>query len=419
MITSQGEIPLDWKTTALENDLRVITIKRKGTGTVAVRFYVRAGSRFDGGQLGKAHFLEHMLFKGTTTRSPKQIYAAIEAHGGDINAVTTREYSSLRTVTLPSDLPLALDLLADVLINPLLEETSFQKEKLIVLNEILSANDQMGILGDLFIQTLWKRNQLRNPILGTVECLRDLELKDVSSLYTERYVTGNTILVICGDIHHDDALATVQRNLSDFQPGPEQPPTPISEPSLEKCRESHIEKDIHRTYVMIGVPTVGMKHPDRSAIKVIELALGMGGSGRLFQRLREDAQIVYSVNTFSAIYEDVGFLGIRAACAPENLDAVRSAVLVEWNAIKEEGLAEDEIQATKGHYAGRTARHFETNGAVAGIVGIEGLLHEVETFQEAIARIGSVTTKQVIEAARRYLDHERYAVAIVGRKADS
>lgn len=409
---------MDWKTSALENGLRVITIKRKGTGTVAVRFYVRAGSRFDGDHLGKAHFLEHLLFKGTTTRSPHQIYAAIEARGGDINAVTTREYSSFRTVTLPEDLLLALDLLGDVLINPLLAEASFHKEKLIVLNEIMSANDQMGILGNLFIQTLWKKNSLRNPILGTVECLRDLARNDVLEFYKEKYVTENTILVICGDIDHENASTAVDQNLADFHAGPEQLPELIDEPPLETCRESHIEKDIHQTYVMIGVPTVGMKHPDRSAIKAIELALGMGGSGRLFQRLREDEQIVYSVNTFSAIYEDVGFLGIRASCAPENLEAIRDAVLREWRAIKEDGLSQEELQAVKGHYAGRTARHFETNGAVAGIVGIEGLLSTVETFEEAITRINSVTSQEVIEAAQRYLDHERYAVAIVGRNVN-
>lgn len=409
---------MDWKTSALENGLRVITIKRKGTGTVAVRFYVRAGSRFDGDHLGKAHFLEHLLFKGTTTRSPHQIYAAIEARGGDINAVTTREYSSFRTVTLPEDLFLALDLLGDVLINPLLAEASFHKEKLIVLNEIMSANDQMGILGNLFIQTLWKKNSLRNPILGTVECLRDLARNDVLEFYKEKYVTENTILVICGDIDHENASTAVDQNLADFHAGPEQLPELIDEPPLETCRESHIEKDIHQTYVMIGVPTVGMKHPDRSAIKAIELALGMGGSGRLFQRLREDEQIVYSVNTFSAIYEDVGFLGIRASCAPENLEAIRDAVLREWRAIKEDGLSQEELQAVKGHYAGRTARHFETNGAVAGIVGIEGLLSTVETFEEAITRINSVTSQEVIEAAQRYLDHERYAVAIVGRNVN-
>jgi predicted Zn-dependent peptidase len=410
---------LDWETSALDNGLRVTTIKRQGTGTAAVRFYLRAGSRFDGDHLGKAHFLEHLLFKGTTTRTPQQIYAAIEAHGGDINAVTTREYSSFRTVTLPEDLYLALDLLGDVLINPLLTETSFHKEKLIVLNEIMSANDQMGILGNLFIQTLWKQNSLRNPILGTVECLRDLQHEHVLKFYNDKYVTENTVLVMCGDIDHDDALSAASQNLGDFHSGPEQLPVLLEEPFLDSCRESQIEKDIHQTYVMIGVPTVGMKHPDRSAIKVIELALGMGGSGRLFQRLREDEQIVYSVNTFSAIYEDVGFLGIRAACAPENLTAVRETVLQEWQSIKEKGLSSEEILAVKGHYAGRTARHFETNGSIAGIVGIEGLLSKVETFEEAIARINSVTEKEVIEKAQRYLDHERYAVAIVGRKLDN
>jgi predicted Zn-dependent peptidase len=392
---------------------------------------VRAGSRYDGPHPGLAHFLEHMLFKGTATRSPREIYAAIEARGGEINATTTREYASFRTVTLARDLPLALELLADVVTQPALAEDAFLDEKLVVLQEILHAKDQIGILSDLFVQTLWQQHPLRGSVLGTLEGLRDLELESLRAYHRERYVAGNALLVICGDVEPETALALAlrqpfdgaqnkaqgiaQATFAEFPPGPEQPPDLVKEPLLTECRLAHLEKDIHRTYLLIGVPTVGMKHPDRSPLKVIELALGMGGSGRLYQRLREEQGLVYSVNTVTANYEDTGFLGVRAACAPENVGAVREAILAEWDALRQDGLNEHELETVKGNYAGTLARRFETNTAIAGIFGIEGLLHQVEPFDEAIARIEAVTQAQVLDAAQHYLNCESYALATVGR----
>lgn len=406
---------MNWQITALENGLRVIAIHRPWTRTVAARLYVRAGSRYDGPYCGLAHFLEHMLFKGTATRSPREIYAAIEARGGEINAATTREYASFRTVTLARDLPLALELLANVVIRPALAEDAFLDEKLVVLQEILHAKDQIGILSDLFVQTLWQQHPLRDPVLGTLEGLRDLQLGSLRAYHLERYVTGNALLVICGDVGPETALTTAQAAFAEFPPGPEQPPEPVEEPPLVECRLAHLEKDIHRTYLLIGVPTVGMKHPDRSPLKAIELALGMGGSGRLYQRLREEQGLVYSINTVTANYEDAGFLGIRAACAPENVEAVREAIPAEWDALRQDGLGEQELEAIKGNYVGTSARRFETNTAVAGIFGIEGLLHQVEPFDEAIARIEAVTQAHVLDAAQRYLNCEHYALATVGR----
>jgi predicted Zn-dependent peptidase len=189
-----------WQITILENGLRVLVIHRPGTRTAAARVYVRAGSRFDGPFSGLAHFLEHMVFRGTASRSPRQIYAAIEARGGEINATTTREYASFRTVTVARDLPLALELLADVVIQPALDEDGFLGEKLVVLEEIRRARDQIGVLYDLFVQTLWQRHPLRNPVLGTLEGLRDLELESLRAFHRERYVAGNALLVICGDV---------------------------------------------------------------------------------------------------------------------------------------------------------------------------------------------------------------------------
>jgi len=168
-------------------------------------------------------------------------------------------------------------------------------------------------------------------------------------------------------------------------------------------------------YMLLGVPTVGLKHPDRSALKIIELVLGMGASGRLYQRLREELGVVYNVNAVSSVYEDRGYLAIHTVCAPENQTLVQDAILDEWLDIRENGISEDALSAAKGNYAGTLARRFETNLSVAGIFGIEGLLYQVEPFEQAIARINGVRREGVREAAQKYLNEDGYIIATVGK----
>jgi predicted Zn-dependent peptidase len=158
-----------------------------------------------------------------------------------------------------------------------------------------------------------------------------------------------------------------------------------------------------------------MVHPDRSALKIVERVLGMGGSARLYQRLREERQLVYTVNTVTAHYEDAGYLAVHTTCDPHKVDQVRDAVLAEWQALRREGVTGDELRAARSNYAGTLLRRFETNLALAGIAGVEGLLHQVETLEEAVARIDAVQRDEVVQVARRYLDAERFVAVSIGR----
>jgi predicted Zn-dependent peptidase len=159
-----------------------------------------------------------------------------------------------------------------------------------------------------------------------------------------------------------------------------------------------------------------MKHQDRSALKVIERVLGMGGSARLYQRLREETRLVYSVHTVTAHYEDAGYLAVKTACDPQHAMQVQQAILEEWDRLCQQGVSEDELAAAKSNYAGTLARRFETNLALASIFGVEGLLHRVETFEEAVGRINAVGRDDVLRMARQYLDVDRYVAVSVGRE---
>ena len=382
---------------------------------MACRFFVRAGSRYDGEHPGLAHMLEHMLFKGTRQHTSQEIFSSIEARGGEINAHTTREYISLHTVTLADDIHLALDTLAEICLQPKFSNDDFLSEKLVVLGELEGSRDQSSILYDLFMQNLWDDSSLNNPVNGTIDGLRDVEIDSLQEFYNRRFVSENSILVICGDVEPDEALTLTQSSFNNFPSGPEYSPEFVKEPTRSTPSGTHLERDTQRMYMLLGVPTVGLKHPDRSALKIIELVLGMGASGRLYQRLREELGVVYNVNAVSSVYEDRGYLAIHTVCAPENQTLVQDAILDEWLDIRENGISEDALSAAKGNYAGTLARRFETNLSVAGIFGIEGLLYQVEPFEQAIARINGVRREGVREAAQKYLNEDGYIIATVGK----
>jgi predicted Zn-dependent peptidase len=250
---------------------------------------------------------------------------------------------------------------------------------------------------------------------GTVEGLHELEPASLLSFYRQRLVTGNTLLAISGSVKHEKVKRLVSESFARLPNGPERPPDPVAERPLNGQRHAHLEKGVHLTCMLLGVPTVGMKHEDRSAIKVMERVLGMGGSARLYQRLREEAQLVYSVNTVTAHYEDAGYFAVLTACAPENLDEVRQVILAEWDKLRQNGATAEEVQAAKSNFAGTLARRSETNIALATAFGVQGLLHEVETFDQAVARINAVHQEDVMAVAQQYLDTEQYVAVTVGR----
>jgi predicted Zn-dependent peptidase len=333
-----------------------------------------------------------------------------------LEAETAKEYACYSVVVPPRELDTALEILAELLSQPALEEGGFWGEKLVVVQEVRRAQDQVGILMDLFAETLWHHHPLRHPVLGTLEGLRDVEYGDLLAFYRQRYVTGNMLLVVCGDLDARQVTQAATVHFAGLPTGGEQRPAPVAELPLDGCRTSHLSRELGQTQLLIGVPTVSMAHDDRSPLKVAERVLGMGGSARLYQRLREEKRLVYSVQTVTAQYEDVGYFAVRTACDPQRLAEVQQAILDEWVRLCDEGVSDAELRAAQSNYAGTLARRFETNLAVAGIHGVEGLLHKVEPFEEATDRINAVRAEDVRRVARQYLDPERYVAVTVGRR---
>jgi len=407
---------MDYRLTTLENGLRVVTIRRPSRLTTAVRVYVRAGSRYDDKHPGKAHFVEHMLFSGTSNRSSHQIYSDIESIGGMLQANTTKEYTVLSAVVMDRYLGTALDVLADLLSRPMLPQisfTEFLKEKLVILEEIKQAQDTKSILWDKFSETLWRVNPIRHTPLGNMISLRDLEYQDVIEFHRERYTARNIVISICGDAPHEHLVEQVSQRLSHLPSGDEMRPLPVIEPPPSK-QVVHMERNIQQTYLIMGVQTTDMKDESRYAVKLMDRLLGSGGSSRLFQRLREDEKCVYSVLSLSPEYEDTGCLSVHTDCSPDSVSKAQALILEEWEKLKSELVSDKELEAAKRIYEGTLTKECETNFHVAAIFGIEALLHKIEPPEESIRKIKAITKQDILDAANRYLNTSEYTIVTLG-----
>ena len=413
---------MDWKQIRLANGLRLLSVQRPHTPTVAVEVVVKAGSRYDREASGGAHLLEHLVFKGTCSRSAREIYTAIETVGGSIEGQTAKEYAHLYAHLPRQHFEIGVEMLADVLTSPRLAPEDFWSEKLVVLEEIHRMRDNTNFIYNLFAQALWPGDPLGYPIWGDASNFAHLEYEELLAFHARAYVAANTVVVVCGDVPHDAVAEVVGRRLATMPAGQELSPpaaAPAAAGAPRVARALHLEKDLYQTHLLLGFPTVGIRHADQSALLVIERVLGMGGSARLFQRLREEEKLVYNALIAMATYMDAGYLAVYATCLPENAPRVQELILQEFDRLAQSGVTREELARAKSNYAGTLARRFETNAAQANVLGVQAVLHKAESVAESVARIERVTQDDVGRVARTYFTPERYLAATVGRDTSS
>lgn len=399
----------------LPNGLRAIAIGRPGTATVASKLFLKAGSRHDGDRHGISHCLEHALFRGTATRSSRELYGAIEDLGGKIQGETVKDYLALSAVTGAQHYGTGLEVLADVLLNPRFDPAGFLAEKLVILEEMARRADMRQIIWDLYDLTLWQVHPLRHRVLGYESAVAALSVDDVAAHYRRFCVPPAAVLVVCGDCDPAEALQKVGRLYGGFAGDPpEYEPVP-EEPPLLESRRSTLERGTRQVHLVIGWPAVGLRHPDSYVLKVIDRLLGGGGRSRLYRELRDRRGLVYTIHAVRAEHEDTGHVAIYTATDPGRVQDVLDAILGEIRRLQVEPVDETELRAAQTNYEGSLAVSFETNLSLAGIVGVETLLTgQFEPFAEAGRRVRAVTPEDVLRVANAYFDTERYAVAMVG-----
>jgi predicted Zn-dependent peptidase len=407
--------------TTLPGGLRVITEQVPGVRSVAFGVWVNVGSRDETGrQMGSAHYLEHLLFKGTHKRSALDISASIEAVGGDLNAFTTKEYTCYYARVLDVDLPLAIDVVCDVVTDALIRTEDVEGERGVILEEIaMHEDDPTDVVHDDFAAVMWGDTPLGRPVLGTIETISGISRRSINAFYRRTYRPESMVIAAAGNLDHDTVVRQVR---AAFQPVLDPTVQARSARSARTARRPRVheagvnvtKRPTEQAHLVLGVPGITRSDPRRYALSILSTALGGGMSSRLFQEVREKRGLAYSVYSYAQGYSDDGVFGIYVGCLPAKVDTVLDVCLTQMQAVADHGLTDDEIVRGKGQVRGGTVLGQEDTGARMTRIA-KSELHDdpLLSIDGLLAHVDAVTSDDVRSIARDLLTAPA-ALAVIG-----
>ncbi|WP_258360860.1 M16 family metallopeptidase [Moorella sulfitireducens] len=402
----------------LENGIRVVSEEVPFANSIALGVWVRTGSRDeDTTNQGVSHFLEHLLFKGTTRRTARQIAEELEAVGGIINAFTTKEYTCFYTRVLAEHLDLAIDVLSDMFFNSLLAVEDIEKEKKVILEEIKMYEDSPDeLVHDLFAQAIWPGHPLGRAILGTYETVANLNRDVIYRYYQEHYNSASIVLAAAGKfstaglvarLHEAFGLKTCPGRQGEYRPPRNHPGVSVN------------VKDTEQVQICLGVPGLPQDHGDIYALQALNNILGGGLSSRLFQLIREEQALAYSVYSYHAGFSDSGLLTIYAGTSPDNYRRVVTLILEEIAFLKDKGVTEKELKRTKDQIRGNLLLGQENvNHRMSRLGKTELTYGRVITAEEVIERLNEVTEDDVRAVAGRLFRPEYLSLTTLGPEVE-
>lgn len=404
--------------TRLPGGLRVVTEHIPSVHSASVGVWVGVGSRDEGRSVaGAAHFLEHLLFKATPTRSAVQIAQAMDAVGGELNAFTSREHTCYYAHVLDSDLALGLDLVADVVLRGRCLAEDVEIERDVVLEEIaMRDDDPEDTLGDVFLSAMFGEHPVGRPVIGSVASISSMTRAQLHSFHVRRYTPDRMVVAVAGNVDHDEVVALVREHFGPHLVRGRAPVPPRrgagrvpGRPQLQVVR-----RDAEQTHLSMGVRTPGRHWEHRWALAVLNTALGGGLSSRLFQEVRETRGLAYSVYSTVDTFADSGALSIYAGCLPERFDEVVRVTTDVLGDVARDGLTVDECRIAKGSLRGGLVLGLEDSASRMHRIGRSELNHgEHHTIAETLTRIDAVTVEEVNAVARQLLSRP-FGAAVLG-----
>lgn len=410
--------------TVCANGLTVLSERIPGRRSVAVGTWVRFGSVHDSREhMGLAHLLEHMVFKGTARRSAKEIALALETRGGSLDAYTEAEFTSYHARVLDRDLPIALDVIGDLVFHPTLRHEDLTLERQVILEEIAMVEDTPDdLIFELHHEALWGTHPHAHRILGVPDTVSSISVDTLRAARAERYQPANMVVVATGNIAHEQLLHELERagwlaEVPHDAPVRAVPSVAPAEP-LAPTRVHRARKDIGQVHVVLGAPGLAHGAPERHAFALLGLLIGGGMSSRLFQRVREEFGYAYSVHHFANAHADIGVHGVYLASAPASaqqaLDSARE-ILAD---VAARGLSEMDIAAGKAQMAGQLLLSLESPSARMYRAALSELYHDpLRTPHEMLAEIEAIDARTVADVAQRLFDPSRMTVVSHGPKA--
>jgi predicted Zn-dependent peptidase len=401
--------------TVLPNGLIVLTERMEHMRSVAMGVWIKSGSRCESSEInGISHFVEHMLFKGTHSRSAQQIAREMDSIGSNLDAFTGKETICFNVKSLAEHVPIALDVLTDLVLHPVFAEADIERERGVILEEIKIDEDNPDILvNELFTQAFWKDHPLGKPILGTAATVAKLDQKSLFAYHADRFHGGNIIFSAAGNLDHDSLVEAVAAKFADLPGGETIDELPAPEPSARIILRN--KKSLEQVQICLGLPAPSITDENRYATLILNTVLGGGMSSRLFQTIREERGMAYSVYSDLSPYRDTGALCVYAGTMASKALEVVDLTLAEFSLLKQTALGSEELTRTKNQLKGNMLLGMESSNArMANLARQEMYFHQFFTVDEIIAQVEAVEAAEVQAMAQRLFDQNRIAVALLG-----
>jgi predicted Zn-dependent peptidase len=399
----------------LPNGVVVITETMQHVRSVSVGIWVRNGSRREvPAENGLAHFLEHMVFKGTERRTAEDIAREMDSVGGMLDAFTSKEQICFNAKVLDEHLPIAFDVLADLMQRPKFDSEDLKKERQVVLEEIkMDLDNPEYLLHDIFTRGFWPNHSLGRPILGTPETVRRFDREAIHRRFQSWFGPDHILVTAAGNITHEQVLKLVEKEFGSLKPLGTQEEDAV--PSTAAPIHLERKRDLEQVHLCIGVPSLPIAHERRFGIAVLNNLLGGGMSSRLFQNIREKQGLAYAVFSELTPYSDAGMFSVYAGTAKETVGKVLDMTIAEFRAMKESPVSAEELLRAKNHLKGSLMLSLEsTSSRMSNLARQELYFHRFSSLDEILASIDAVTSEEVQALAKEFFQPERIAVTVLG-----
>ena len=405
----------------LPSGVRVLTEQVPGAQSVSVSFSVAVGSRDEtNNHFGSTHFLEHLLFKGTKKRTAMDIAVAFDSVGGSSNASTGKEHTSYYAKVQDSALPIAVDVIADMLTSSVIDPTEFENERPVILEELaMNDDDPHDVVHEAFSTAVLGEHPLGRPIGGTIETITNVTRDAVWEHYQQNYRPQDLVVVAAGNVEHQQLIELVEKGLTEAGWDLSIAAKPVQRRLLQPAKISRgtklqvIHRPISQANILVGSEGLYVDDSRRYAMGVLNTVLGGGMSSRLFQEIREKRGLAYSVYSFNQGYSDAATFGLYAGCSPAKAQEVTELMIAELEKIANAGITADELTLAKGNISGSLALKFETNQArMSRLASAEIVAGEFMDLDETIAAFNKVELAHVKELAADLVARPRSVVAV-------
>ncbi|SCZ76833.1 M16 family metallopeptidase [Acidaminobacter hydrogenoformans] len=405
-----------YKKNILKNGIRVMMEPIPYVQSVSIGFWIRAGSLYETAhENGVSHFIEHMLFKGTQNRSAKQIAAEIDDLGGELNAFTSKECTCVYVKVLGEHAPVAIEIISDMMLHSTFDDAELQKERMIILDEInLYEDSAEDLIYDRLSEVIFKGHALGRPILGSSESIEGIDRTLMTDYFKRHYNAQNLVISIAGNYDEASLLTLLDSGIGSHEFESHKvdkiKPIPFHSGSIRT------KKDIEQTHVILGFKSVGYDTPELFTLMLLNNALGGSSSSRLFQKIREDYGLSYSIDSHPSFYHDTGILTVYASMLPENVEKVVELIAAEIEDLRSNGLDQSEFIKFKNQLKGNFLLGMEGPTQTMNWIGKSELLSgHIRTIEDVMAGIMSIEFDAVNDLAKALLSRENMAISIVGK----